>query len=459
MYRWYQEADICFAYLGDVDLARSAINMDISPSPILWSKWFDRGWTLQELIAPRQLVLFDRAWQYAGTKVFLCDIISERTGIDREILVGGRSLEDCCIAEKFSWAAPRRTTREEDEAYCLLGILDVYMPTHYGEGNRAFRRLQETLLSTMKDYSFLAWNRDFPEYTSPLASRLGDFHRKYAFLKMKKIVIDRIDISLGSGEIKAEITGLPLFFESPEDPNNIMLPLASSFRFVKDKKIKQYIMLHLTKKAEGRQWRRSGVSTAPSGLAQSPEKLSQEDLLTRTIIYIEHIWPPKFSTDLTGGSGGTVPGAGSTGRFGCWFSDLGCRLTFPRSPDWLRHARRHLRDLPPPLPLRCPFACSMQWSTSQEDAQERWMQLLNHIEDAHSDGGICGIRGDSSLLQYLWSRSIIDRYEFQSLTSVADPRTTSPHRQRRIIRRPNLVKPSIGDSPNGANGDEEDKAS
>lgn len=109
------------------------------------------------------------------------------------------------------------------------------------------------------------------------------------------------------------------------------------------------------------------------------------------------------------------------GRFGCWFSDLGCRQTFASCPDWIRHAMLyHLRGRSPPF-LRCPFACHMRWSYSQDDNQDSCQQLYGHIVDAHSDGGICGIRGDWNLLQYLWNQNIIDQRQFQTLTSAADP--------------------------------------
>jgi hypothetical protein len=42
----------------------------------------------------------------------------------------------------MAWATKRQTTKEEDEAYCLLGICEVSMPLVYGEGRqKALTRL------------------------------------------------------------------------------------------------------------------------------------------------------------------------------------------------------------------------------------------------------------------------------------------------------------------------------
>ncbi|KAM7205166.1 Heterokaryon incompatibility protein (HET) domain containing protein [Naviculisporaceae sp. PSN 640] len=192
MYRWYQEASICYAYMSDVnlglDLAQReglmGMSMSMSSSvsdassvssgrPALRSipslirddslfrnfedsRWFTRGWTLQELIAPPMVEFYAYDWQEIGTKFSLRKTISKVTGIDVRILEGADP-STCHVAERMSWAANRQTTRVEDAAYCLLGIFKVHMPLIYGEGQRAFFRLQDEILRSSEDYTMLGW--------------------------------------------------------------------------------------------------------------------------------------------------------------------------------------------------------------------------------------------------------------------------------------------------------------
>jgi hypothetical protein len=152
MYQWYKESAVCYAYLADVvDAAR-----------FTESRWFTRGWTLQELIAPMRVIFFDAKWHDIGTKDGLSYRISERTGIPRDILQMKSNFR-ISVAQKMSWASQRETTRVEDMAYCLLGIFDVNMPLLYGEGSRAFKRLQGEILRQSNDQSLLAWYIWTPE--------------------------------------------------------------------------------------------------------------------------------------------------------------------------------------------------------------------------------------------------------------------------------------------------------
>jgi hypothetical protein len=114
--------------------------------------------TLQELIAPKELDFFDAKGNLRGTKQSLVQQLSAITRIDQSLLEGGKTLVGFSVAQKMSWAASRRTTRKEDEAYCLLGLFDLNMPLLYGEGNKAFRRLQEEIIRTTVDLSIFAWN-------------------------------------------------------------------------------------------------------------------------------------------------------------------------------------------------------------------------------------------------------------------------------------------------------------
>src|ERR1700733_11317378 len=148
-YRWYHESGVCYAYLADVP--PNAVDDEFAKS-----RWFTRGWTLQELIAPSTVIFLGKEWQKMGTKSSRQRIISEVTGIPTNILLGG-DLERTSIAQKLSWASKRETTRVEDIAYCLMGIFGINMPMLYGEGERAFIRLQEEIMKVSDDHSLFAW--------------------------------------------------------------------------------------------------------------------------------------------------------------------------------------------------------------------------------------------------------------------------------------------------------------
>ncbi|KAI0911818.1 hypothetical protein F4823DRAFT_263721 [Ustulina deusta] len=151
MFKWYESAAICYAYLCDV-------SVDIE-SNIAGCRWITRGWTLQELIAPREVVFYSCNWQSLGTRSNLSARLAIATGIHEPFLVG-RNLNEASVAQRMSWAAKRSTSREEDEAYCLLGIFNINIPLIYGEGLKAFIRLQEILVREYpKDHSLFAWGK------------------------------------------------------------------------------------------------------------------------------------------------------------------------------------------------------------------------------------------------------------------------------------------------------------
>ncbi|OTA95624.1 hypothetical protein M434DRAFT_28748 [Hypoxylon sp. CO27-5] len=161
MYNWYRGSRICYAYLADVPR-----------HPFRKSKWFRRGWTLQELIAPHRLVFYSNSWVKIGDRSDLAGDISAITGIEEPLLRGRADLHTVSIAKKMSWAARRETTRVEDIAYCLLGLFDVNMPLLYGEGSKAFIRLQEEIIKTSNDHTIFCWSRNGSvptEWTSMLA--------------------------------------------------------------------------------------------------------------------------------------------------------------------------------------------------------------------------------------------------------------------------------------------------
>ncbi|KZL67049.1 het domain-containing protein [Colletotrichum incanum] len=161
MFRWYQDSKICFAFLSDVVLQTGNF-----PTNGEWeyqfarSRWFTRGWTLQELLAPRSLVFFDRNWNAFGEKSRLAELISISTKIPYDILRRERRLQDVALASRMSWASGRQTSRKEDMAYCLLGLCDINMPLLYGEGEKSFLRLQQEIIKEYSDQSLFAWGVD-----------------------------------------------------------------------------------------------------------------------------------------------------------------------------------------------------------------------------------------------------------------------------------------------------------
>ncbi|KAJ4286524.1 hypothetical protein N0V90_013224 [Kalmusia sp. IMI 367209] len=146
MFRWYRDAAICYAYLSDVSISGSA-KIDQSFQK---SRWFSRGWTLQELLAPRRVDFFSMEGERIGDKCSMVQTIHTITGIPIEALEGS-PLSQFDVNERISWAKQRETTRPEDAAYCLLGIFDIYMPLLYGEGQKsAFYRLQKEIKESLE---------------------------------------------------------------------------------------------------------------------------------------------------------------------------------------------------------------------------------------------------------------------------------------------------------------------
>jgi hypothetical protein len=189
MFKWYRDARVCITYLSDVrqtslrepqhhntmKIATGdhgmptilATKTDVPPvfqstrgqTP---SEWFSRGWTLQELLAPPEMRFYDCNWTYLGNKSSLAHDIESVTGIEVDYLTGVKHFRKACIATKMSWMAGRTTSRIEDIAYSMLGLFDIMMNPRYGEGQRAFMRLQHELLSSTTDESLYAWKMPSP---------------------------------------------------------------------------------------------------------------------------------------------------------------------------------------------------------------------------------------------------------------------------------------------------------
>ena len=146
MFRWYHNSTKCYVYLSDISRPAFDVN-DFNRCELAFrnSRWFTRGWTLQELLAPASVEFFSKDWEQLGNKKSLEQFIHEITGIPIRALQGS-ALSYFSVSERLLWAEKRETTREEDKAYSLLGIFSIQIPVLYGEGREnAFKRLREEI--------------------------------------------------------------------------------------------------------------------------------------------------------------------------------------------------------------------------------------------------------------------------------------------------------------------------
>ncbi|KAI9059418.1 hypothetical protein FKP32DRAFT_1688169 [Trametes sanguinea] len=153
----------CINQMSSAELSEAINSIDVgdaeapgSPnSSFRRSEWFRRGWTLQELIAPSDVMFLSKTWMPIASKRTVAPLLQEITGIDAGVLLGTIPLHKVSVARRLSWSSGRVTTREEDEAYCLMGIFGVHLPTIYGEGREAFIRLQEEIMRRIPDTTLL----------------------------------------------------------------------------------------------------------------------------------------------------------------------------------------------------------------------------------------------------------------------------------------------------------------
>jgi hypothetical protein len=162
MFKWYREAAVCFVYLSDLSRSITSDPSSQRSRDDLYSRlphchWFRRGWTLQELIAPRIVDFYDSSWTKRGTKYSLKSVIHEITSIDLAVLADSDELHSIPVGRRLSWASNRSTKRVEDIAYSLFGIFNVHLPLIYGEGHKAFLRLQAAIAQQTNDLSMFAW--------------------------------------------------------------------------------------------------------------------------------------------------------------------------------------------------------------------------------------------------------------------------------------------------------------
>ena len=189
MFKWYQRSGECYVHLSDVEYSSDELQLirerkdsarlfeDWSPLSARFRKssWFTRGWTLQELLAPQKskVLFLDADWNEIGNLPQLASAVSQIAGIEESFMGFKQSSSstewmaaltlraDASVAKRMSWASRRQTSREEDMAYCLLGLFDVNMSLLYGEGaGGAFYRLQLEIMKNMDDESLFAWTSD-----------------------------------------------------------------------------------------------------------------------------------------------------------------------------------------------------------------------------------------------------------------------------------------------------------
>ncbi|KAK0616738.1 heterokaryon incompatibility protein-domain-containing protein [Immersiella caudata] len=175
MFHWYQQAEVCYVYLSDLSPEAELL------SALPRCRWFTRGWTLQELIAPRSVSFYDSSWKLRGNKEELSRLLEEITTIPRDLLLHIKDPSDYPVARRMSWASRRYTTRIEDMSYCLLGLFDVHMSPRYGERTKAFARLQHAILiQSVPDATLFAWT-DTDNTCPSVCGIMADSPRRFMY--------------------------------------------------------------------------------------------------------------------------------------------------------------------------------------------------------------------------------------------------------------------------------------
>jgi hypothetical protein len=164
MFSWYARAARCYVYLADVTMYDEP-GEDFSIEPV-WitafcdSRWFRRGWTLQELLAPKIVIFFSKQGKPLRDRNQLAEVIHSITSIPvsalRSVRGKRKPLSQFTVEERMQWAQGRDTKRVEDKAYCLLGVFGVRMYLNYGEGEHAMIRLKEGIHKSSKRMYFIS---------------------------------------------------------------------------------------------------------------------------------------------------------------------------------------------------------------------------------------------------------------------------------------------------------------
>ncbi|KAK3698949.1 hypothetical protein LTR37_016736 [Vermiconidia calcicola] len=204
MFNWYQRAEECYVLLPDVADNTAAFrraahaeegtvtnaakigNEMWDPQDFIKSTWFTRAWTLQELLAPNRVLFYTTDFNCLGSKGDLQNLISDATKVPLIFITQNDMIHRASVAERMKWASRRQATREEDLAYSMLGLFGVNMPLLYGEGNKAFLRLQTEIIRTSDDETIFGWSGESHYNTNGLLapdiaafSTVSDIRRHY----------------------------------------------------------------------------------------------------------------------------------------------------------------------------------------------------------------------------------------------------------------------------------------
>ncbi|XXH01754.1 hypothetical protein Hte_008115 [Hypoxylon texense] len=232
MFRWYKKASVCIVHLFEHEDPSRFPTRDATISS---ESWFRRGWTLQELLAAKKVHFYSRSWQLIGSKVEYSVELEAITGIPQRAIRNEDELKTYSVAQRMSWAAGRKTTEEEDIAYCLFGIFDIVDTSRqYGLGNgdlspaeEAFRLLQRNIIDKFNDMSIFAWfdpecseSYDILARSPNAFSRCGTFSSISQEPKRTKIVQNTLDITNITetpGAIRLRFTEAPTYSEEWKD--------------------------------------------------------------------------------------------------------------------------------------------------------------------------------------------------------------------------------------------------
>ncbi|RDL31839.1 uncharacterized protein BP5553_09241 [Venustampulla echinocandica] len=268
MFRWYRNASKCYVYLSDIStpITDEQLHQSVWEASFRKSRWFTRGWTLQELIAPASVEFFSLERRRLGDKESLEQQVYEITGIPVAALRGD-PLENFSVGDRRAWTVGRQTTQEEDIAYSLIGIFGVSMEFRYGEGKeRALNRLQEEMEKANTTPFIVPFDRNARFVGRE--SQLADLRRKlFVGVSITKVAIT------GSGGIGKTQLALELAYRIREEfknclvfwiPTSDMESLHQAYAYIAqrlsipgwdDEKadVKKLVQLYLSKESAG-QW-------------------------------------------------------------------------------------------------------------------------------------------------------------------------------------------------------------
>jgi hypothetical protein len=337
MFRWYEKAEVCYAYLSDVSSASEDPRKN--DSQFSQSKWFKRGWTLQELLAPNYVDFFDQTWTWIGSKGNLDAVIRKITGIADLV-----AYKKASVAQKMSWASYRETTRIEDMSYCLLGLFGVHMPPLYGEGENAFMRLQLEIMKTTDDESLLAWKENDGGYQHGLLATSPRMFADSSSVVRKVWDAERTPHTMSSKGLCVHFKLVPRH----DGKEGFLAPLNCAFEgdLSTGDRFSQVIALHLSRNVWEYHWRRSDeleiTDIDPRGWSETDRtmlyvpQLLEEDY--EFIYDIEKCVAINFSLDSLFGTGLKL-GKYLAGKCGAvWTRDVGagvdsCSLVVSISTD------------------------------------------------------------------------------------------------------------------------------